>query len=763
MALKQQERVLKLNTPLGEDVLLLTGFTGQEELSRPFRFQLEMISDDNGIKAADIVGKNVTFSIELTDGSPRFFNGFVSRFIAGDEFEGRRDYRAEVVPWLWFLTQTADCRIFQEKSVKDIIETIFGDLGFSDYKFDLQLQHKTWEYCVQYRETDFNFVSRLMEQEGVGYCFKHEDGKHELVMFDHKGAYYDLPESEVAYPPNVGQAAVTDHITSWEHRYEFRPGKWAQTDYNFKTPSANLMTNEPSVVSLPGIDKFEIYDYPGEYPDKGVGKVETKVRMEEEEVAHDIVQATSQCKTFSPGGKFKITTHRNSSEEGKTFAITKIEHSAIEPMGYEAGRAEAVPDYSNSFTCIPGSVVFRPARSTPKSLVSGVQTAVVTGPAGEEIHTDEFGRVKVQFHWDREGKKDENSSCWVRVSQVHAGKGFGGIDIPRIGEEVIVDFLEGDPDRPIITGRVYHAESMPPFGLPDSKCISGMKSNTTKGGGGYNEFVLDDTKGNELIREHGQFDKDSTIEHDLREHVLNNRSRDVAVDETISIGANRTETVGADESLTVGANKTIGIGANHTETIGANMTINVGSNLTETVGIAYTETVGALMTLTVGAAMVQTVGAAYQISVGAVMSTTVGSNKSTNVGGNESTTIGGSRKELVGGKVTEKVGGNVTQQFGGKHSEKVSGKYLLKSGATITLEAANKITLKTGSSSITMTKSGDIKIKGTKITVEGTSKILEKSAQISSEASAKNVIKGAMVNVEASGINTIKGALVKIN
>ncbi|MBI2480732.1 MAG: type VI secretion system tip protein VgrG, partial [Planctomycetia bacterium] len=240
MVLTQQERMLKLSTPLGKDVLLLTGFSGQEEISRLFRFQLEMISDNNVVTAADIVGQNVTFSVELSDGSPRFFNGFVNQFVAGDEEHGRRNYRAEVVPWLWFLTQTADCRLFQDKTIKDIIETIFGDLGFSDYKFDLQLDHKKWEYCVQYRETDFNFVSRLMEQEGVSYWFKHADGKHEMVISDHKGAYYDLIEKEVEYPPNVGGAAITDHITSWEHRYEFRPGKWAQTDYNFKTPSTNL-------------------------------------------------------------------------------------------------------------------------------------------------------------------------------------------------------------------------------------------------------------------------------------------------------------------------------------------------------------------------------------------------------------------------------------------------------------------------------------------------------------------------------------------
>ena len=559
-----------------------------------------MISDDNAIQAKDIVGKGVTIGIEMADGSERFFHGLVNRFSAGDEDdEGRRNYQATVVPWLWFLTQTADCRIFQNMTGPDIIEQIFQDLGFSDFdKGGISGEHKEWEYCVQYRETDFNFVSRLMEQEGIFYYFSFEDGKHTMVIADQNDACQDCTESEVDFPRDYATRAIEDYITRWEHSYQFCPGKWAQTDYNFKTPSASLMANTNTLVDLPEISKYEMYDYPGEYPDSGVGNTETKLRMEEEEIQHDIVAGESFCKSFSAGCVFTLRQHRAASEEGKSFILTSVSHEANEPLAYEAGSPEA-PTYGNFFTCTPDSVPYRPARTTRKPIVQGVQTAVIVGPAGEEIYVDEFGRVKVQFHWDREGKKDENSSCWMRVSQVHAGPSFGGIDIPRMGEEVIVSFLEGDPDRPIITGRVYHAENMPPFGLPDSKTISGMKSKTYKGEG-YNEYIMDDTPGNELIREHGQFDKDSTIEHDLREHVLNNRSRDVTVDETVQVGNNRTMTVGV----------------NHMETIGSNQTISVGSNLTETVGINYAETVGAAMVLTVGAAMTHTVGAAYAISGG---------------------------------------------------------------------------------------------------------------------------------------------------
>ncbi|MCA9167905.1 MAG: type VI secretion system tip protein VgrG, partial [Planctomycetales bacterium] len=435
-----------------------------------------------------------------------------------------------------------------------------------------------------------------------------------------------------------------------------------------------------------------------------------------------------------------------SSEAGKKYVITKISHEAYETMAYESSRGAPPFGYRNEFRAIPDQVAFRPQRITPKPYVRGVQTATVVGPSGEEIYTDEFGRIKAQFHWDREGSKDENSSCWMRVSQIHAGKGFGGIDIPRIGEEVIVSFLEGDPDRPIITGRVYHAENMPPYGLPDKKVISGIKSKTYKGDG-YNEYVMDDSPGNELIREHGQFDKDSTIEHDLREHVLNNRSRDVSVDETVTVGKN--------QSLTVGVNRTIQVGANHSETIAANMTINVGANLVENVAVNYAETVGAAMALTVGGVMTQTIGGAFVMAVGGAVSATVG--------GTQTTTVQADRKEQVKGKVVESVKGDVTQKIDGKHTEKVKGKYTVKGDASLLLQAADEIVLKTGASSITLKKSGEIKIKGNNITVEATTSLKEKALTIKSEASTSNTVKGTMVTVDAATINNVKGALVKIN
>lgn len=538
MALSQEARFLNLSTPLGDDVLLLTAFTGSEEMSRLFSYELEMFSDEPSINAADIVGQDVTFSVELADGSRRYFNGFVSRFVAGDESSERhRIYRAEVVPWLWFLTHTADCRIFQDKTVPDIIEQILSDLGFSDYELKISLNHKTWEYCVQYRETDFDFISRLMEQEGIFYFFRHEDGKHTMVIADHLGAYTDCPENQVDLPFDTTGVAVTDHLSGWEHHYEFLPGKWAQTDFDFKKPRTSLMTRTNTIVDLPDVDKYEVYDFPGEYVEKSDGEMETRIRMEERETPQNVVHGASNCKTFTVGGKFTVRKHRVSDEEGKCYVITSIVHTATEEMPYETGAVGEL-DYKNTFACIPESVVFRPARITPKPLTSGVQTAIVVGPAGEEIYTDEYGRVKVQFHWDREGQGDENSSCWIRVAQNWAGEKWGVLFNPRIGQEVIVDFIQGDPDRPIITGRVYNAEQMPPYDLPDEQTKSTVKTRSSKGGDSdnFNEIRFEDKKGAEELYIHAEKDRNDVVE--------NNHTQKVGVNQTIAIGNNQNLTVG---------------------------------------------------------------------------------------------------------------------------------------------------------------------------------------------------------------------------
>ena len=458
---EQANRLIAVDTPLGADRLSLRSFTGTEAISQLFRFNLEMTSDDPEINFDQIVGQKVTVRVTLADGSSkRFFNGHVSRFTQLPGEERLAHYQAEVVPWLWFLTRTANCRIFQEMTVPDIIQQVFKDFGFQDFENQLQRQYETWEYCVQYRETACGFVMRLMEQEGIFFFFRHEDGKHVLVMGDSPTANKPCPnQPSVRYErvSGSGYDREDDVILRWDYQQELRTGKYAATDYNFETPSTSLLAKLDSSINQGGNQRYEVFDYPGEYEKRNQGEAQVRLRIEEQELSHILVSGESNCRDFSAGLRFELTDHERQDQNGP-YVLTSVTHSAHSGTFY-SGQVEEGAGHANSFTCIPHSVPFRPPRMTVKHLALGPQTAVVVGPSGEEIYTDKYGRVKVQFHWDRLGNHDEKSSCWMRVSQPWAGKNWGGMWIPRIGQEVIVDFLEGDPDRPIITGRVYNAEA----------------------------------------------------------------------------------------------------------------------------------------------------------------------------------------------------------------------------------------------------------------------------------------------------------------
>src|SRR6267378_969151 len=618
MSYTQTDRIISISTPLGNDALLLRAFTGYEAISQLFRFDLDLLSEKPSISFDSIVGKPVTLNAVLADGSERYWSGYVSRFAQGANDGRFTSYRAEMVPWLWFLTRTADCRIFQNKKAPDIIQTIFQDLGFTDFSLRLHGSFVERDYCAQYRETDFNFVSRLMEEEGIYYFFEHEDGKHTLVLANAPGEHKPCPnQATVRYELSAGGWQDDDVVLDFSAHQEFRPGAWAHTDYNFETPSTSLM------VQASGKNKYEIYDFPGEYRKRGEGDSLARIRLEEQTTPTFVVQGMSDCRAFTSGHKFDLIDHYRI-DLNQSYVLTSVRHTASLGSSYggSGGFGESEPSYRNSFECIPAKTTFRPQRNTPQPVVQGCQSAVVVGPAGEEIYTDKYGRVKVQFHWDREGKMNENSSCWVRVSYPWAGKGWGGLNIPRIGQEVIVDFLEGDPDQPIIIGRVYNAQQMPPFGLPGGAVVSGFKSNSTKGGGGYYEISLNDTKGTELIQIHGQYDMDTKIEHDERVNVGNNRTESVGNDEKITIGHDRTEEVDHDEKIliknnkheivnndrtlqvdrdkseTVVRNKVVQIGGNHSENIDGAMSLVVGKTLTESVLINLAQTVGGAMEIT---------------------------------------------------------------------------------------------------------------------------------------------------------------------
>jgi type VI secretion system secreted protein VgrG len=529
----QATRHIAIDTPLGEDVLLLRSFSAHEEISRLFEFDLDLLSENYEINFDDIIAQNVTLRMELPGGGKRYWNGYINRFVQGVSTSPQfARYRATMVPWLWFLTRTSDCRIFQEKTVPDIIKQIFRDLGFSDIEDRLSGGYRTWNYCVQYRETDFNFVSRLMEQEGIYYYFLHEQGKCTIVLCDSLSKHDPYGDyDEIDFTPDTKSSTLQERISEWTIEKRVRTGKFAHIDYNFEKPSTSLMSTEEDKKSHARAD-YEIYDYPGEYLEKEDGERYAKVRMEELAKSHEICRGRSDSRGICSGYRFTMVKHTRRDQNREYLVVSTDYQAAAEDYETSGGLDEMC---ACSFTAIPNSLQFRPERTTPKPIIQGNQTAVVTGPSGEEIYTDEHGRVKVQFHWDREGKRDENSSCWIRVSQVHAGKSFGGMDIPRIGEEVVVSFLEGDPDRPIITGRVYNAEVMPPFGLPGQKVVSGMKSNSTPGGGGYNEISLNDTKGKEGLTIHAQYDMNTTVQHDQTNTVKNDFTETITNNANIKI------------------------------------------------------------------------------------------------------------------------------------------------------------------------------------------------------------------------------------
>jgi type VI secretion system secreted protein VgrG len=678
-------RALKFISPLGHD-LLCYALDAQEELGRLFEYQLELLSTNLDIRFDDIVGQRVTVSLEVKDGE-RYFDGFVTDFSYTSTHGHYAAYQATVRPWLWFLTRTADCRIFQNQTVPDIIKAVFRDSGMSDFDVRLSDSYRKWVYCVQYRETDFNFVSRLMEQEGIYYFFEHEKGKHKLILADGIGAHDTFPGYETVpfYPPTEGaNIRERDHLQYWRLRQTIMPGKYAVRDFDFEKPkvdlTARLSKTRPHAYA---ISDHEIYDYPGEYSEVRDGDHYVERKLQELQAQHERATASGTAMGLSAGRLFTLDNYPRK-DQNKQYLIVSVTHD-IKSDEFETGPTggEEIHYYCH-VEVMDKSEPFRSERITNKPFVQGPQTAIVVGPEGEEIYCDEYARVKVQFHWDRYGKNNQNSSCWVRVSQAWAGKGWGGIHIPRIGQEVIVSFLEGDPDQPMITGRVYNAVNMPPYGLEDNKTQSGIKSRSSKGGtaDNFNEIRMEDLKGEEEL--YIQAEKDENI------LVKNNKSENVGNNEDISIGNNRAESVGNNETLTVGKDRSRNVEKNETVTIGESRTHSVGKN--ETISIGNNQSV--------------MIGENHSVDVGKVQTFTIGENRSLSVGKNHDISVGQNETRNV--------------------------------GKNLTITAGDTIVLKCGSASISMKKNGDIVISGKNLTMKASSKVNVK-------ASSNVIIKGAKI------------------
>jgi len=556
MARTEQHREVGVGTPLGDDVLLVTDVSCTEQLGRLFQYDLNLVSENKQISASEIVGKNVTVRLYLAGNKIRYFNGFVNRFVQVPTAGSEARYRATLVPWLWFLTRTADCRMFQNMKVPDIIKQVFRDRGLTNFEDRLSGTYRTWEYCVQYRETDFNFVSRLMEQEGIYYFFEHDNGKHTMVLGDSPSAHKPYPGYETIKQRAHRAEKSEEIITQWVNETALQPGAYALDDFDFKNVQKDLQSRSIIQRQHDQAD-FEVFDYPGEYRELSEGETYAKIRIEEFHSQYEHATAVCDARGISVGCTFKLIECPRA-DQNREYLITSAVYQ-IDAGTFESGRSGGELTYSCTFTARNATEIFRPMRSTPKPSIPGPQTAIVVGPSGEEIHTDEYGRVKVQFHWDRYGKADQNSSCWIRVAQVWAGKKWGAMYIPRIGQEVIVEFLEGDPDQPIITGRVYNAANMPPYDLPGEKTKSTLKSNSSTGGGGFNEIRFEDKKGSEQIFIHGEKNLDirikndrfETIDHDRHLHVVNKKFEHVENNRHETVDADHVEQIGKDRHLKV--------------------------------------------------------------------------------------------------------------------------------------------------------------------------------------------------------------------
>lgn len=573
VTIAQTGRWLQLDHPLSGAVLVPTSFSGEEALSRPFSFELGLASNRDSIAASDLLGKSVSLTIARPGGTGRIFNAIVTAFSAGPLLrDGYRAYRARLSPWLWLLGRTSDSRVFQNKGVDDIAEALFSDAGFSDYQLNLQGTHPKRDYCVQYQETDLAFLSRLFEEEGIFYFFKHEAGKHTLVLADSTSAYLDGVDNQVHHRPG-GQH--TDAIDVWESGFAFRSGKWGLNDYNFETPTTSLTSDTRTVLDVSSFASWERYEYPGGYGTKDDGTRLVKLRQEEEEAGFASVEGSSGYTGFSPGYKFTLTEHPLSDEENKGYVLVSVHHDAADNTHLGGG---APPHYHNRFTCISDQVVFRPPRLTPRPRMNGPQTAVVVGPSGDEIYCDKYGRIRVRFFWDRlaaqgdADHKDEKSSCWVRVMQSLAGRNWGTLFTPRVGMEVVVDFLQGDPDRPIVIGAVYNADNMPPWTLPDNKTQSGFLSRSSAQGDAStaNELRFEDKKGSELVFLHAEKDFTREVENDDTLTVSGKQTITVTKDRSVTVKeGNESLTVSqGDRTVTVSQGKcTVTVSGDHTRTV----------------------------------------------------------------------------------------------------------------------------------------------------------------------------------------------------
>lgn len=694
LGISQAGRMGKLHTPLGADTLALLRFMGTDGVNELFEYEVEAISSDPNINFDDLIGTDITVELETISSDSRFFNGVVTNGMWAGVGDTGNKYVMTLRPWFWLLSKRRNQKIYHEKTVEDILSEVLNEHGVQ-HELNLTKSYSPMEYTVQYRESDLHFLCRMMERHGINYYFKHDNGSNKLVMCDSHDGWDEVPSGSIDYHPVDAQhLAEGEHFWNWMPRRTFTTGKIRQMDYNFKKPS-QAMDSEATGDAAYMNGQIESYDYPGIYLDKGEGTGLSQLRMDQERSADKHHSATGDTMSLSSGMKFTLEGQHDAGLTGKEYVCLRASHSFVSE-GYGTGQSldekhAFVGNYEMSGTDVPHA----PERKTHDTRISGPQTAMVVGNG--EVDCDEHGRILVKFHWDDKSAH----SMRVRCQQVWAHNGYGAQFIPRIGMEVVVIFIEGDPNQPLVTGCVYHGENKPELvegelltfsdhkagdhsgkSLPGDKNWSGLRTNSI-GGGGFNELMFNDTPGKELLRQHAQFDMETKVLNDERREIDNNRSTWIGNDELRTVENNEEHVIGVDQTWEVGQNVTW--------TIGNNQTYNIGNNCDWTIGMNESREIGA--------------------------------SRSTKIGANEEVEVGVSRDTKIGVNDT------------------------LEVGVQKTIKANAGIKFQVGPNSIEITPAG-ITIKGIMVNIE---------------AQAMLTTKGTMATHEGAAMMTIKGGIVLIN
>ncbi|MCM8738872.1 type VI secretion system tip protein VgrG [Azospirillum sp. A1-3] len=604
--LKQAQRDVAVSSPLGEDALVFRRMVAVEQVSQLFSFEVELLTARPKVDFYAVLGQDMTVRV-ATDSGERHFNGFVASFgHAGSQ--GRYGlYKATLRPWLWFLTRNRDCRIFQDMTVPDIVKALLREHGFTDIVDRLSGSYEPWEYCVQYQESDFAFLSRLLEHEGIYYYFTHRNGAHALVLGDGVGAHDHLkPSHRLRFNPEQGQRGKLGGVEAWTVSREVTGGAYTLDDFDFERPKAQLRTtlSAPRPHALSGM---EVFEYPGDmaYMKAGsrssIGQATVRHRMEELKSRHEHIEAATTVRELACGQLFSLTHHPNAEQNREYLVLSAV--TEVVSDEFEANSGSGGEPYACHFTVLSSQEQYRPPRLTPLPVMRGPQTAIVSGKPGEEIWTDKYGRIKVRFHWDRNGKADETSSCWIRVAQSWAGKRWGAQFLPRIGQEVIVDFLDGDPNRPVVTGSLYNGDAMPAFDLPENATQSGLRTNTVKGAGA-NELRFEDKSGKEQIFIHAQRNQDNRVKNDLLEWIGNERHLVVVKDQLEKVKADKHQTVDGDHNEKIGGTASLTVGEELHERVGQNAALQAGMDIHLKAGMNLVLEAGVMVTLKVAGSFI---------------------------------------------------------------------------------------------------------------------------------------------------------------